>query len=84
MRLVSDITHEEHVFCFAALQTGVDGLWLGVAPLPGEEEFTRIHARVMKAFRSGDMSRVETQIRSGFPPHAYPFPIFRWTNGTGR
>jgi alpha-amylase/alpha-mannosidase (GH57 family) len=76
MRLVSDITHEEHVFCFAALQTGVDGLWLGVAPLPGEEEFTRIHARVMKAFRSGDMSRVESQIRSGFSPHVYSFPDF--------
>jgi hypothetical protein len=76
MRLVSDITREENVFCFAALQTGVEDLLLGVLPLPEEEEFTRIQSRVMKAFRSGDMNRVESTIRTVFSPHVYSFPDF--------
>ena len=76
MRLVSDITHEEHIFCFAALQTGVDGLMLGVVPFPGEDEFALIQSPVMKAFRSGDMNRVESKIRAGFSPHVYSFPEF--------
>jgi alpha-amylase/alpha-mannosidase (GH57 family) len=76
MRLVSDITREDYTLCFAALQTGVDGLLLGVVPFPGEDQFTRIQSPVMKAFRSGDMGRVESQIRAGFSPYVYSFSEF--------
>jgi alpha-amylase/alpha-mannosidase (GH57 family) len=76
MRLLSDITHEERLFSFTALQTGVDGLRLGVVLFPGEEEFTRVQSSMMKAFRSGDMSRVESHIRREFSPHVYSFSDF--------
>ncbi|MBP1929046.1 alpha-amylase/alpha-mannosidase (GH57 family) [Methanolinea mesophila] len=76
MRLLSDITHDEQTFGFAALQAGVGEVLLGVVPFPGEKEFSRIQSRVMKTFRSGDMPRVESEVRAVCAPHVYSFDDF--------